>query len=110
MKNAILLLLCPLLFVDCQSPTKIWKEGALQREAFLTQIPMTIKNDLIFLAVTIGGQPFNFLLDTGAPNVITTEVAETLNLKKKKYGRVGDSQGGKKPYTPLNYPRSKSVN
>jgi predicted aspartyl protease len=104
MKNAILLLLYSLLFFDCQTPTKIWKEGSLQREAFLTQIPMTVKSDLIFLTVTIGGQPFNFLLDTGAPNVITTEVAESLNLKKKKYGRVEDSQGGKKTLHAVKLP------
>jgi predicted aspartyl protease len=51
------------------------------QENFKTTIPFTYVNGWMVLEVEIRGNAYNFILDTGSSNIVTTEFAEALNLK-----------------------------
>lgn len=60
---------------------KYLKEGKIDKENFKVTLPFEIKNGFLILQVNIENKNYNFLLDTGAPNVVSKELAESLNLK-----------------------------
>ena len=71
------------LFSLGEGPKEIYRDSiAFNREARLMIIP-----------VTIGGETYRFLFDTGAPMVVSTELVEKLNLKRLTSKKVDDSQG-----------------
>ena len=86
-----------LLFCGCSGlrMVSLMKKGEVIQTNFLTEFTYEDRMGLIIIEASINGQPFNFLLDTGAPNVISTEVASKLNLKAKLNRNTGDSQGKK---------------
>lgn len=90
MKKIILLLSAVLLF-SCSK--NLLPTGTIKQEGFTETIPFNFDNGLPIIKVTIEGIPYKFLLDTGAPTVITTELATTLKSKAVKKSTVGDSQG-----------------
>ncbi|RMZ59887.1 hypothetical protein D1632_09795 [Chryseobacterium nematophagum] len=74
---------------------KFFESGEVQIKNAVEKINLTYANDLPFVEVSINGKMYNFLLDTGAPTVISTKVYKELNLKKKHEGKVKDSQKNK---------------
>ncbi|WP_340156168.1 aspartyl protease family protein [uncultured Winogradskyella sp.] len=60
---------------------KVLKQGHVAQENFKTTIPFTYVNGWIVLEVEIRDKAYNFILDTGSSNIVTTEFAEELNLK-----------------------------
>ncbi|CAA7197189.1 retropepsin-like aspartic protease [Chryseobacterium potabilaquae] len=74
---------------------KFFESGEVQMKNAVEKINLTYANDLPFVEVSINGKMYNFLLDTGAPTVISTQVYKELNLKKKYEGKVKDSQKNK---------------
>lgn len=60
---------------------KYLKEGKTDEENFKVTLPFEIKNGYIIVEVKIENKNYNFILDTGAPNVLSKELAESLNLK-----------------------------
>ena len=48
---------------------------------------------MIILKVNISGEEYDFLLDTGAPNVISKELAQKYALSNIFERKFGDSQG-----------------
>ncbi len=60
---------------------------------FYAEVDYETNLDLILLPVVIEGETYQFLFDTGAPNVISNELSEKLGTKKLRNGKVGDSQG-----------------
>ncbi|TYB76933.1 retropepsin-like aspartic protease [Bizionia myxarmorum] len=60
---------------------KYLKEGKTAEENFKVTLPFEIKDGFIIVKVKIENKNYNFLLDTGAPNVVSKELAETLNFK-----------------------------
>ena len=69
------------------------QEGALSKKDFREELSYEDRNGMIILPVEIGGKTRHFLLDTGAPNLITSELAQELGLKAEAQFSVGDSQG-----------------
>src|SRR5690606_34040014 len=59
----------------------------------VVEVPFTLENGLIIIPVTIEGETYRFLFDTGAPNVISTELSSKLTTKRKRSFRTSDSQG-----------------
>lgn len=57
------------------------REGKTIQENYKVTIPFEIKNGFIILKVKIGNDYYDFMLDTGASNVYSKELAEALNLK-----------------------------
>jgi len=90
MRKSILLLSLFFLF-SCGK--NLLPTGTIKQEGFTETIPFNFDNGLPIIKVTIEGVAYNFLLDTGAPTVISPELAASLNSKAVKKSIVGDSQG-----------------
>ncbi len=56
------------------------KEGETVQENYSATFPFEIKNGFIIIPVEIKSKNYNFLLDTGSPNLVSKELAESLNL------------------------------
>ena len=104
MKKAILILLTSLFFGGCSTikTTIFWKKGEVEQEKFKVVIPFEYRFGLVFLKVEIKGNEYDFVFDTGAPNVLSKKLAEKLNLKSKISGEIGDSQGKSSTLNLLN--------
>ena len=74
---------------------RLLKSGDVTQNEFLVEIPFEVRMGLIILPVTIQGKEYKFMFDTGAPNVISKELAAELNIKPKVSKKTGDSQGVK---------------
>jgi predicted aspartyl protease len=69
------------------------KQGEVQQTNFKTKIPFETRLGVIILKVKINGLEYDFLFDTGAPNVISKELAQELEFKPKAKSKTKDSQG-----------------
>ncbi|MEO0341025.1 MAG: aspartyl protease family protein [Bacteroidota bacterium] len=80
---------------SCSSLKKrnLWQQGRIVDLSEKQTFPFEREWGMIFLEVKINGQPFNFLLDTGAPNVLDKKTVEKLGIPYKSFGSVGDAYG-----------------
>ncbi|MFV8357843.1 aspartyl protease family protein [Flavobacterium sp. XS1P32] len=63
---------------------------------FIEEIDFNFDNGLPLVTVNIKGQEYIFLLDTGAPTVISPKIANLLQLQSLANSKVEDSQGNVK--------------
>jgi predicted aspartyl protease len=79
------------------------KEGETVQENYKVTFPFEIKNGFIIVPVEIENKSYDFLLDTGSPNLVSTELAESLNLKAIDSANAGDvyNEKIKNKYTKL---------
>ena len=84
-----------LLLTGCSTikTIKLMKSGEVEQEEFNVKIPFEYRLGLIILKVDIAGKEYDFVLDTGAPSVISKELAKKLDLSNITEQKVGDSQG-----------------
>lgn len=68
------------------------KRGYIQQEEFSTTLNFLYQQELIFIPVTIGGETYRFLWDTGAVTAISTEVQKKLQFPVIYIGSIRDSQ------------------
>ena len=59
---------------------KYFREGKTKQENFKVTFPFEIKKGWIIVPVEIKGKNHNFILDTGAPTLVSKEFAKSLNL------------------------------
>jgi len=91
-----LLLTTLLIVASCQKQfLSYFQKGQVQKLEKAVEIPFTIENGLIIIPVEIEGDFFRFLLDTGAPNAISKELANKLNIEKSRSFKTEDSQGNR---------------
>ena len=84
---------------------KLMSKGEIEQQQFISEIPFDDKMGLIILKVTISGEEYDFLYDTGAPNVISKELAAKLNIKPYVSNKTSDSQGNKEDLEYLLLPK-----
>ena len=60
------------------------------------QVPIRLVNNLPLIDVTIAGQSYIFMFDTGAPTVISEAIYQRLGLEPAHKGKVTDSQNNKR--------------
>lgn len=72
---------------------KLMKNGEVQPEKFKVEVPFEYRLDLIIVKVNISGEVCDFILDTGAPNVISKKLAKKMGVTSITEKEVGDSQG-----------------
>lgn len=88
------LLIASVIFTGCLiKKARIMKSGEVEQEEFKVEIPFEYRLELIILKVKIDGTEYDFLLDTGAPNVLSKELTRKLHLNSKVSQKVTDSQG-----------------
>ena len=69
---------------------KYFKQGKTVQQNFKETIPFRIKDGHIILTVNIKDKDYDFMLDTGASNLVSKELAEELGLKVLGSEKVGD--------------------
>jgi hypothetical protein len=71
------------LLTSCASSkiNKTLKQGYIAKEDFKITVPFEYRKGLIVLKVTIENEIYDFILDTGASNVLSKELAEKLKVK-----------------------------
>ncbi len=96
-KWAIALLLSGFAFSSCKmiKTVKIMNKGSVAKEEFSVSVPFEYRMGLMIIDVTVNGKKCKFLVDTGAPNLVSKELAAELQLETKVTQEAGDSQGGK---------------
>lgn len=84
-----------LLLTNCSAlkTFKLMKSGEVEQKEFNVNIPFEYRLGMIILKVNISGKAYDFLLDTGAPNVISKELAQKEGLNNIFEQKFGDSQG-----------------
>lgn len=65
--------------------------GQISQKVFFEEIDFEIVHDKIVIPVSISGQSYRFLLDTGAPNIISKRLANKLDTLAKKELNVSDA-------------------
>jgi hypothetical protein len=70
-------------------------KGKCTSKDYLAEIPYEMVNHKIIIPVTIDGETYKFILDTGAPNIISKEVLEKIKYKKLKPLKVSDINNDK---------------
>ncbi len=66
-------------------------QGKINQKNYYEEISFELVNDKIILPVVINNKTFKFLLDTGAPNVISKRVLEEINVQNSKKINVSDA-------------------
>ena len=95
MKFKVLILLLIFLNISCGSNQKFFNSGEAIIRNDLEIIDLKIVNNLPMCQVTINGNEYWFLVDTGAAMVISKEILKDLNLKTLHSATVRDSQKNK---------------
>lgn len=69
----------------------ILKKGKVAQKKFEVKIPFEYRLGLIVLKVSIAGNKYDFILDTGASNLVSKTLAEKLELDVISDGQINDS-------------------
>lgn len=94
-KSIILSFASLLLFGGCTSSKALFGRGKVQyldSSKEVSVLPARVERNLFFVDVQIEGETYNFLFDSGAPMVISKELAEKYDCKVLKNGKITDSQ------------------
>ena len=59
----------------------LMNQGTVSTTDFLEKVPIEFVNHMLIIPVSIGGTQYKFILDTGAPTVLSKEIADKQNLK-----------------------------
>jgi predicted aspartyl protease len=70
-------------------------KGNTKEESYYTEIQFEYVNGKIIIPILINEKTYRFLLDTGAPNLITKKLAETLKQKSLQEIKVSDANDNK---------------
>jgi len=61
------------------------RSGDITFKKEVTEIPFEYRLGLPIINVTINGESYDFLFDTGASNIISQELAKKINAKTKGF-------------------------
>ena len=97
MKSTVYIAVVVCLLASCTSVKKVLNAGSLTEKNFNEKTPFEFDKRVPVIAVTIAGKTYRFLFDTGAPTVLSAELAAALKLQVLTNSKTSDSQGhGKK--------------
>lgn len=90
-KILVLFLVC--LMVSACKLNKLYNQTSVKDEAFSSTFKFEkLPSGHIVIPVLIAGKEYSFLLDTGTPNIISRELAESLKLEHVYHKKYLDSQ------------------
>jgi len=110
MKKQFHLLAIILLLFSCSPVNKVLNGGSLKETSFTEKIPFSFDFGVPIIKVNINGKDYNFLFDTGAPTVISPDLAAELNLKSAAKAKTTDSQGNSNQQNFVKVPNIKIGN
>ncbi len=82
-----------LLLQSCASSVKLFTKGSGPQAIYNATIVADREHKLLIVPVVINGKTYRFLFDTGAPMVLSKELAAELDGKRLARKPVSDSQG-----------------
>ncbi len=85
-----------LIFAGCKSVSKTLNSSVITTSTYLEIVPFNYEYNLAIIPVSIAGKTYNFLVDTGAPTLISSAIYATLPKSKPLIVNVKDSQGQSK--------------
>lgn len=88
-------LITALLLVNCTSSKSVFNSGSLQQNEYAVVVPFNYDYNIALINVLINDKPYKFLVDTGAPTVISKAIFKDLNIKPALEINIIDSQGQK---------------
>lgn len=103
----VLYLLVLLLLISCGSMSKIYTAGKVTAYDDITVIPFNYDYNFALIPVAINGKTYRFLVDTGAPTVISSAIYKDLGIKPVKKVIIRDSQGNMNPQEVVYVPEIK---
>jgi hypothetical protein len=94
LKSTVFLFFC-LLQLGCATikTVRLLTAGEIEQRHFKVTIPFEQRLGLVILNVKIAGEAYDFVLDTGAPNVLSKKLSDKLRSATVANQDVGDSQG-----------------
>ncbi len=98
MKHTIKISLLLFLFVSCGSShvAKLLQGGEVIQDDFKTIVPFEFREGLMIVQIKINKSNYDFMIDTGASNIISQELANELNLKPTNSEYMYDVHGIRK--------------
>lgn len=96
----IMLLMAILFFNGCSVQKKVvnlFQRGHTKQQSFKAKIPFEYRLGLVIIKVEINNKTYDFVFDSGATNVLSKELAETLGSKGLITVNNRDVQGKSKP-------------
>jgi len=110
MKKIILLLFVLYIAAVSGQGKRFFESGVAELKNPVEKINLTYIHQIPLVKVWINNKSYQFIFDTGAPTVISTEIYNELNLKKKYRTKVGDSQKNKQKQIFTKLPEMKVDN
>lgn len=92
MKKIVLLVFLILLNFSCASHRNFFNDGNVTIPDGVEEIRIDITKDIPLCKVQIGGKEYTFMVDTGAPTIISEGIFESLNIKESHAQNATDSQ------------------
>lgn len=110
MKKILLLLVLALLNSACSSNRQFFNDGKVTTSSEVEEIKIDVSNNIPLCKVQINGREYTFMVDTGAPTVISEAIFEDLNLKKHSTLNASDSQDNNQKLKFVNVPEMRIGN
>ena len=82
-----------------------FNQGRIKQKHYFQEIPYQKINEHLIVQVTINGKVYNFILDTGAPLVISDKLYKELNLHSILSANMGDVSGERKKMKGILLPK-----
>lgn len=79
----LILVLFSSFFTSTYAQSKSFKKGKVKSKNYFEELHFEFEKNKIVIPVDIQGKTYRFLLDTGAPNIISKEVREVIQPKHK---------------------------
>lgn len=93
MKKLCLLLLLGLTTLFCDAQNISMNQGGTEQMAYFSVIDYEVVREKIIVKASLNGKSYRFIVDTGAPNMITKRVFNELQPAQVKKIPVGDANG-----------------
>jgi hypothetical protein len=97
MKKYICLFLTSIILSSCSlfKVVRLMNQGNVAVKTFNEQVTIEYENRMVIVPVTIGGTTYKFILDTGAPTVLSKDIADKLGLKSITKVKSADAHENK---------------
>lgn len=79
------ILLSIIILFSLNSHASVLDRGTISKKHYSESIPFELVNNMMVVSLLVKGKKYNFMFDTGAPNVFSPRVIKELNLKKREY-------------------------